>query len=40
VNLQKKDNASAVQNFQAAAPLLKSNDASYARISIGWVRVP
>ena len=31
VNLQKKDNASAVQNFQAAAPLLKSNDASYAR---------
>src|SRR5437870_1628459 len=31
VNLQKKDNASAVQNFQAAAPLLKSSDASYAR---------
>jgi tetratricopeptide (TPR) repeat protein len=31
VNLQKKDNASAVTNFQAAAPLLKSNDASYAR---------
>lgn len=31
VNLQKKDNATAVQNFQAAAPLLKSNDASYAR---------
>jgi len=31
VNLQKKDNASAVQNFQAAAPLLKSNDASFAR---------
>jgi tetratricopeptide (TPR) repeat protein len=31
VNLQKKNNAQAVQNFQAAAPLLKSNDASYAR---------
>jgi tetratricopeptide (TPR) repeat protein len=31
VNLQKKDNASAAQNFQAAAPLLKANDASYAR---------
>lgn len=31
VNLQKKSNAQAVQNFQAAAPLLKSNDASYAR---------
>src|SRR5256885_12291178 len=31
VNLQKKDNTSAVQNFQAAAPLLKSNDASFAR---------
>jgi tetratricopeptide (TPR) repeat protein len=31
VNLQKKDNASAVQNFLAAAPLLKSNDVSYAR---------
>jgi tetratricopeptide (TPR) repeat protein len=31
VNLQKKDNASAVTHFQAAAPLLKSNDVSYAR---------
>ena len=31
VNLQKKDNASAVTNLQAAAPLLKSNDVSYAR---------
>ena len=31
VNLQKKDNATAVQNLQAAAPLLKSNDVSYAR---------
>jgi tetratricopeptide (TPR) repeat protein len=31
VNLQKKNNAQAVQNFQAAAPLLKSNDTSYAR---------
>ncbi len=31
VNLQKKDNAAAVTNFQAAAPLLKSNDQSYAR---------
>jgi len=31
VNLQKKNNAGAVQNFQAAAPLLKSNDTSYAR---------
>jgi tetratricopeptide (TPR) repeat protein len=31
VNLQKKDNAGAVQNLQAAAPLLKSNDVSYAR---------
>lgn len=31
VNLQKKDNASAVTNFQAAAPLLKSNNQSYAR---------
>jgi len=31
VNLQKKNNAAAVQNFQAAAPLLKSNDTSYAR---------
>ena len=31
VNLQKKDNAMAVTNLQAAAPLLKSNNASYAR---------
>jgi len=30
VNLQKKDNATAVQNLQAAAPLLKTNDVSYA----------
>jgi tetratricopeptide (TPR) repeat protein len=31
INLQKKNNLQAVQNFQAAAPLLKSNDVSYAR---------
>jgi len=31
INLQKKNNAGAVQNFQAAAPLLKANDTSYAR---------
>jgi tetratricopeptide (TPR) repeat protein len=31
INLQKKNNAGAVQNLQAAAPLLKSNDTSYAR---------
>ncbi len=31
INLQKKNNPQAVQNFQAAAPLLKSNDVSYAR---------
>lgn len=31
INLQKKNNAAAVQNFQAAAPLLKSNETSYAR---------
>ena len=31
INLQKKNNAAAVQNFQAASPLLKSNDTSYAR---------
>jgi tetratricopeptide (TPR) repeat protein len=31
INLQKKNNAGAVQNFQAASPLLKSNDTSYAR---------
>src|SRR5258708_16297834 len=31
VNLQKKNNAQAIQNFQAAAPLLKSNEIGYAR---------
>ncbi len=31
VNMQKKNNAQAVQNFQAAAPLLRSNDTAYAR---------
>jgi len=31
INLQRKNNAGAVQNFQAAAPLLKANDTSYAR---------
>jgi tetratricopeptide (TPR) repeat protein len=31
ISLQKKNNALAVQNFQAAAPLLKSNASSYAR---------
>ncbi|HWY42034.1 MAG TPA: hypothetical protein VNX66_00955 [Candidatus Sulfotelmatobacter sp.] len=31
VNLQKKDNATAAQNLQTAAPLLKANDVSYAR---------
>jgi len=31
VNMQKKNNAQAIQNFQAAAPLLKSNDIGYAR---------
>jgi tetratricopeptide (TPR) repeat protein len=31
INLQKKNNAAAVQNFQAAGPLLKANDTSYAR---------
>ena len=31
INLQKKENAQAVQNFVAAAPLLKGNDASYGR---------
>jgi tetratricopeptide (TPR) repeat protein len=31
INLQKKNNLAAVQNFQAASPLLKSNDTSYAR---------
>ena len=31
VNIQKKDNATAVTNFRTAAPLLKSDDGSYAR---------
>jgi tetratricopeptide (TPR) repeat protein len=31
VNIQKKDNGQAVQSFQAAAPLLKSDDGSYGR---------
>jgi tetratricopeptide (TPR) repeat protein len=31
VNIQKKDNAQAVENLKAAAPLLKSDDGSYAR---------
>jgi len=31
VSLQKKNNSQAVQNFQAAAALLKSNNTSYAR---------
>ena len=31
VNLQRKDNAQAVVNFRAAAPLLKADDGSYAR---------
>lgn len=31
VNLEKKDNASAVKNLTAAAPLLKSNAVTYAR---------
>jgi tetratricopeptide (TPR) repeat protein len=31
VNIQKKDNAKAVENLKAAAPLLKSDDGSYAR---------
>jgi tetratricopeptide (TPR) repeat protein len=31
INLQKKNNSGAMQNFQAAAPLLKTNDTSYAR---------
>jgi tetratricopeptide (TPR) repeat protein len=31
INIQKKDNAQAVQNFQAAAPLLKSDSASFGR---------
>ena len=41
VNLQKKDNALAVQNLQAAAPLLKSVDLSYARnqLRLGYALV-
>ena len=31
INIQKKDNATAAQNFKAAAPLLKSDAGSYAR---------
>ena len=31
VNIEKKDNAQAVENLKAAAPLLKSDDGSYAR---------
>ena len=31
VNIQKKNNAQAVDNFKAAAPLLKSDEGSYAR---------
>jgi len=31
INIQKKDNATAVQNFKTAAPLLKSDAGSYAR---------
>jgi tetratricopeptide (TPR) repeat protein len=31
VNIQKKDNAQAVENFKAAAPLLKSDDGAYGR---------
>jgi tetratricopeptide (TPR) repeat protein len=31
VNIQKKDNAQAVENLKAAGPLLKSDDGSYAR---------
>ena len=31
VNMQKKDNASAVQNFRAAAPLVKPDNVAYAR---------
>jgi len=31
VNMQKKNNAQAIQNFQTAAPLLKANDIGYAR---------
>jgi tetratricopeptide (TPR) repeat protein len=31
VNIQKKDNPQAVENFKAAAPLLKADDGSYGR---------
>ena len=31
VNIEKKDNAQAVENLKAAAPLVKSDDVSYAR---------
>ncbi len=31
VNIEKKDNAQAVENLKAAAPLVKPNDGSYAR---------
>lgn len=31
VNIQKKNNAQAVENFEAAAPLLKPNEGSYGR---------
>jgi tetratricopeptide (TPR) repeat protein len=31
VNIQKRDNAQAVENFKTAAPLLKSDETSYAR---------
>jgi len=31
VNIEKKDNAQAVENLKAAAPLLKPDDGSYAR---------
>jgi tetratricopeptide (TPR) repeat protein len=31
VNIQKKDNAHAVENLRAAAPLLKQEDGSYGR---------
>jgi tetratricopeptide (TPR) repeat protein len=31
VNIEKKDNAQAVENLKTAAPLLKADDGSYAR---------
>src|SRR5690349_25037432 len=31
VNIEKKDNAQAVENLKAAAPLVKPDDGSYAR---------